>query len=346
MRKFCVIGICALTLSACASLPPPVIVQATGETRAAPSSPPESLGNPTLWRGGMGRDETGLAQDGFLVATARTHALIIHDFNGAELQRLPGARLADIDVSVAPLEGSYAVVIGGTEQVRRRTRIALYRLDRGEGQLVRRWGEIETDLAQPAGFCMRQVMGVLRAAVIDQRGEVRQLEISEGRDGEPVVRETRRYRIADTGEGCAIDPVSGQIFFSHKTEGFWAASVSPTAAIAPVRLVDAAPRGLPRSLGVAFLSQSRNRYLISLDQDHAAFSVWRLTGDGVDWVGRVEVREQPDGRAVRNRIGLDAFAGDVGPFSEGLVVVQDQADDGSPNLKLVDWGEVRRALGL
>ena len=53
--------------------------------------------------------------------------------------------------------------------------------------------------------------------------------------------------------------------------------------------------------------------------------------------------------------GVAALGGPVGPFPEGLVVVQDDVDsDGEEpstvrarqNFKLVDWREVKRALGL
>ena len=33
-------------------------------------------------------------------------------------------------------------------------------------------------------------------------------------------------------------------------------------------------------------------------------------------------------------------------FRGGLVVVQDEANDGAPNLKYIDWTAVKDALGL
>lgn len=109
---------------------------------------------------------------------------------------------------------------------------------------------------------------------------------------------------------------------------------------------DATPRRLPRSLGVSFLNSGFDEYLVSLDEDRRAFSIWQVTGDVLQWLGRVEVREQADGRAVRNRGGVDAYGGSFGDLPEGVVVVQDQANDGAPNLKYVGWSEVRRALGF
>jgi 3-phytase len=332
-------------LSACSSLPRPVTVIADKETGVETPRARETPGNPTLWKGGMTRRDPGLAQDGFLASTTSVGALIIHGLDGAVLQRVDGPRLQDIDVSAVPLADSYAVIVGGTETVRGRARIGLYRLDPGEGEAVRRWGQIDTDLSAPRGFCMRQVDGVLIAVAIDRRGEVRQFEISEGQGGESVAVERRRYRLAGAGEGCAIDPVSRLVYFSHARSGFWRSTVG-TRETAPTRLMDASTRTLPRSRGVVYLTSSRNRYLASLDQDHAAFSVWRLNQDELNWVGRFEVRERADARAVRSLAGLDAYGGELGAFPDGLVVVQDQANDGAPNLKFINWLEVARALGL
>ncbi|RZJ28920.1 MAG: phytase [Brevundimonas sp.] len=343
-RLAAVVGL--FLLSACATLPTPVTVIATGETGVATADARDRPGNPTLWKGGMTRRDPGVAQDGFLASTTSGGALVIHDFQGAELQRVSGPPLHDIDVSAVPLPASYAVIVAGTETVRGRARIGLYRLDPGERETVRRWGQIDTDMAAPRGFCMRQVDGVLIAVAMDRRGEVRQFEISEGANGEAVSREMRRYRLDRAGEGCAIDPLSRSIYFSHARAGFWRSTVAPSADATPVRLVDASARRLPRSRGAVYLTSNRNRYLASLDQDHAAFSVWRLERDSLVWAGRFEVREHADGRTVRSLAGLDAYGGELGPFPDGVVVVQDQANDGTPNLKFINWTEVSRALGL
>lgn len=335
---------CTLALSACTTLPPPGTVIANSETAVTAVRTRSASGDPALWTGGGGF-ASGLAQSGFLAATSRDEALVIHDLQGAVVQRVPGARLANIDVAAMPLADSYAILIGGSEQSRGQARVVLYRMDL-HNQTVRRWAEIATDLSEPAGFCMRQVSGVLQAVIIDRRGEARQLELSEGPDGQAVSREVRRYRVGESGEGCAIDPTYALVYFSHARSGFWRYSLAPAGEAVPARLVTASSQRLPRSRGVVFLTWDRDRLLVSLDEDNAAFSVWRARDDHLDWLGRIEVREQSGGRAVRNVAGLDAYGGPLGPYADGVVVVQDQANDGAPNLKLISWSEVWTALGL
>jgi 3-phytase len=51
--------------------------------------------------------------------------------------------------------------------------------------------------------------------------------------------------------------------------------------------------------------------------------------------------------AVTGTDGLAALGGPVGPFPEGLIVIQDDVNDiGTQNFKYVDWRAVKAALGL
>ncbi|MFN3932010.1 MAG: phytase [Brevundimonas sp.] len=343
MKTFLATILCALLLASCASLPPPATVISGSET-VTPRGSQDRVTGAAIWSGGLG-NEPGMARAGFVASAARSESLIIHDFEGAILQRVPGAPLSDLEVAVLPLEDSYAVVVAGTRRRSGRTSIALFRLDRGADQMVRTWGEVGTDLGEPAGFCMRQWRGVLQAVVVDRRGEARQFTVTQDPSGEPALTETRRFRVAGAGQGCAIDP-GGRIFFSHARQGFWAYPLDPDASAPPIRMIAPTPRNAPRSTGVSFLHRDFGGYLASLDQDAAGFSVWRIQRQDLAWVGRFRVLDGPGGRPVRSLGGIDAYGDDIGPFKEGLVVVQDEANDGPPNLKFVDWSAVRIALGL
>ena len=342
MNSRIAIFVWSLSLAACASLPAPVTVISTSET-AASARRGETPGSPAIWVG-RGSPEPGLVGSGFVASTSRADGLILRDLQGSVLQRVTGAHLADLDVAAMPLEEGYSVILGGPERISGRTRLVLFRLDRGSDQTVRRWAEIATDLVEPAGFCMRQSRGVVHAVAIDRRGEARQFTVAEGPAGEPSLKESRRFRISQSGQGCAIEPGDRYVYFSHAREGFWRYRLDPSANAEPTWLRASAPHALPRSTGVSFLTDRDGRYLTTLDQDRVAFSVWRLGSRDVTWLGHFEVREQPDGRAVRTVAGMDAYGADLGPFPNGIVVVQDQANADSPNLKYIDWAAVRRAL--
>ncbi|MDI6625131.1 MAG: phytase [Brevundimonas sp.] len=333
----------ALLVTSCASLPPPAIVVATHET-ASPTDQGGRVGSPAIWSGGL-VNEPGLVRSGFIASAARGDSLVIHDLEGRVIQRVAGAPVTDLDVAVLPLADSYALVVAAARRRSGQTSLVLFRLDRGADQEVRPWGEVATDLSRPAGLCMRQVRGVLTAVILDGRGQVLQFAVEEAPSGAPALRETRRFRVPNAGPGCAIDP-GGRLFVSHRRRGFWSIPLDPSASPIPVHLVPGTPRNVPRSIGVAFLNDRQGPYLTSLDHDRKGFSVWRLERAGLNWAGRFSVLDGPGGPAVRSPGGIDALGGGMGSFPGGLVVVQDEANDGAPNLKYIDWTAVKEALGL
>ena len=91
-------------------------------------------------------------------------------------------------------------------------------------------------------------------------------------------------------------------------------------------------------------------FLIASSQGDSAFAVWRVDGAQPDYRGRFSVVAAGGIDAVTGTDGVAALGGRAGPFPDGLVVVQDDVDEGATgarqNFKLVDWRDVRRALGL
>jgi 3-phytase len=343
MRSVFAVVVMAVTLTACASLPKPVIVLSGAETQGG--TPREGVTeSPAIWTGWMRRGEASPTNISFTVSTSRAGGLLVTDLDGAVTERIAGPRLGDIDTTALPSDNGVTVLVGASGRSGRGMGLFFYKRSFDRDTALHYWGEVRTDQSEPRAFCMRQVSGVLKVVAADRRGDARVYHVTERADGVIESEETQRLRVDGIGHGCAIDPISGLVYFSLARGGFARASISGLGE--PVILKDATPRRLPRSLGVSFLNSGVANYLVSLDEDRRAFSVWHVTGNLLQWQGRVEVREQADGRAVRNRGGVDAYGGSFGDFPDGVVVVQDQANDGSPNLKYVGWAEVRSALGF
>lgn len=341
MRRICAVATAALVLSACAGQRPATVLS-TLETAATGDV---GSGAPAIWRGGINRNEAGLAGRGFLALARPAGGLAIHDPAGAPEGVVEGGRLSDIDVTALPLAESYAVIIGGSRRVGGRYVLTLYRLDRGEDQFVRPWAELETDLGAPRAFCMRQAGDGVLAAMVDRAGEMRLVQISEGAGGAAEMREVRRLRLTDAGEGCAIDQSRNALYMGHARSGFWRLGLGADAL--PVHLQGSGAAPALRTRGFSVLIDQCDHYLVSLDEDRRALSIWETPREGgAVRRGRFEVRERAGGRAVRSVDGLDAYGSEFGAFPEGVVIVQDQANDGRPNLKLVSWREVWRALGF
>jgi 3-phytase len=83
--------------------------------------------------------------------------------------------------------------------------------------------------------------------------------------------------------------------------------------------------------------------------------VWRVDGAQAAYSGRFSVVAAKGVDGVTGTDGVAALGGPVGPYAEGLVVMQDDVDvEGETpstdrqrqNFKLVDWRTVKAALKL
>lgn len=338
-----VVAVVGLLAASCASLPPPVPVNARPEVSTTDSSGTRT-GQLAIW---PSRNRLpGRAHEGFVAGASASGGLVLRDFSGGVLQQLAGPRLADIDLAALPLEHTFTVVIGGTQRSSDRTRIALFRLDTGAGQTARPWGEIETDLSNPRGFCMRQLEGVVHAVILDRRGEARQFIISEGADGDVVSEEIRRFRIPPSGPGCAMNIVSGHLYVTHPRRGFWRVSLDRASTTPPLHLGASVPAMVPRSQSVAIFTSGPHSFLASLDHDSSAISVWRIDREDLTWLGRIAVLDSPGDRRVRNLTSVDAYGGAVEGFPDGLMIVQGRAGTRTSDVRYIDLSAVRLALGL
>jgi 3-phytase len=102
--------------------------------------------------------------------------------------------------------------------------------------------------------------------------------------------------------------------------------------------------------GLTLLREGAITWLIASSQGDSAFAVWRVDGPAPQYRGRFSVMANGGVDAVTGTDGVAAMGGQVGSFPQGLVVVQDDEDQGAAgakqNFKLVDWREVKKALGL
>lgn len=333
-----------LLLAACAGLPPATPVIAREQAEAPPISN-RRLGQITSWWGD-GRAPTAMVNAGFVAIAPGVGGLDVRDFSGTTEQSLHAGSLTDIDVAALALENSYAVVVGGTERSSGRTRIVLFRLDSSDDQPMRRWGEIDTDLSDPRGFCMRQIDPGVSIVVFDRRGEARHLTITQGPDGGLVSRELQRFRISRPGAGCAIVTGENHLYVGHARRGFWRYSLNPQVTSPPRLTGQSGPPSIPRSASVSVLSTLPHSYLASLDHDRAAISLWRIERDDLRWLGRVEVRDGPGGPRVRSLGSLDAYGGELEGFPGGVIVVHGRVGSARPLLKFVDWSAALNALGI
>jgi 3-phytase len=218
------------------------------------------------------------------------------------------------------------------------------------------WGLIPLDLAEPYGFCMGRRGPDFIAIINGTDGQVRQVRISVGADGALIAKEERRFAVGSQTEGCVVDDRKGQLYIGEEGVGVWRYDLDP-ASMAPRVQIVAAPSDMlkPDVEGMTLLREGEKTWLIVSSQGDSAFAVWRVDGAEPLYRGRFSVVSAAGVDGVTGTDGVAAIGGVVGPYSQGLVVMQDDVDDVGEvvttnrvrqNFKLVDWRAVKAALSL
>ena len=328
-----------------------VAVQARLETPSVGTGGGEDAADdPAIWAYTTPVMVNGQASPGFVAGTDKKAGLYIYGFDGQVLQFLPEGLLNNVDtIGGLSIDGRAQVVLGASDRTPGRTGISLYAFDpAGTGvNAVRPWGYIPTDVVEPYGFCFARRGSEVHAILVGHEGELRQYVLTADAAGRPAAREVRRAAIGSIAEGCAADEATDSLYITEENVGLWRYDLDPASGdrrtlvqpIAPDRLVADAE-------GLTVLADGAARYLIASSQGDSTFPVWRVDGAAPVWVGRFKVGEGAvDG--VTGTDGLAALGGTVGPFPEGVIVVQDDVNDiGTQNFKYIDWRDVKAALGL
>lgn len=325
-------------------------VTAVLETPSVGTLGEDAADDPAVWASATPVRINGATAPGFVAGTDKKAGLYIYGLDGGVLQFLPEGLLNNVDVVEGlTVGGRPQVVLGASDRTPGRTGISLFLFDpAGQGDNpVRPWGAIGTDVVEPYGFCFAVRHGEVHAILIGHEGELRQFVVSVDAAGHSSARLVRRAEIGSISEGCAADPAADALYIAEENVGVWRYGLDPASGGARTLVQPVAPGVLVADAeGLTVIADGDARYLIGSSQGDSTFPVWRIDGEAAVRVGRFVVADGVvDG--VTGTDGLDALGGPVGPFPEGVIVIQDDVNDvGSQNFKFVDWRDVRAALGL
>ena len=344
----------ALLVGACGSVDVPgpgAMVQATLETPSVGTANADAADDPAIWASSQPVMIAGVRTPGFVAGTDKKAGLYIYGFEGRVLQFLAAGLLNNVDViDGLSVNGRPQVLLGASDRTPGRMGTALYLFDPAVStgdNAVRPWGLVPSDLEEPYGFCFGRRDGQIHAVLIGKDGQVRQLVISADAAGAPVGREIRRFAVGSISEGCAIDEAGDALYIGEELTGVWRYGFDPASGDARSRVGAVDGDRLTADVeGVTLLQDGDKRYLIVSSQGDSAFAVWRIDGPEPLYAGRFAVHRGERTDEVTGTDGYDALGGAVGPFPEGLVVVQDDINDGAQNFKYIDWRDIRTALGL
>lgn len=325
-------------------------VMAVLETPSVGTAGQDAADDPAVWASANPVTIMGRQTPGFVAGTDKKSGLYIYGFDGQILQFLPEGLLNNVDVVEGlSVRGRPQVVLGASDRTPGKTGISLYTFDpAGTGQNgVRYWGAVATDVIEPYGFCFARRGAEVHAILIGHEGELRQFVLGVDAAGQPTARLVRRAEIGTISEGCAADEATDALYINEENVGLWRYGLNPTSGAARTLIQPIAKDILVADAeGLTTITDASGRYLIASSQGDSTFPVWRIDGATPEYKGRFKVVDGAvDG--VTGTDGLAAANGQVGPFPDGLVVIQDDVNDvGTQNFKYVDWRDIRRALGL
>ena len=320
----------------------PVI--AAAETPSVGTAVRDAADDPAIWVDPADRTR------GVIIGTDKQAGLYVYDLAGRQLQYLRGGKPNNVDLREGfPTPSGPGVLVAASDRGRPGAGAALFLLDPGTLKLTF-WAAVPIDLVEPYGLCLARRGEAFLMIINGTDGQVRQLRISTRPNGKPMLTEERRFAVATQPEGCVADDARGRLYLGEEGRGVWRYDLGTGPASG--ELIAQAPSAMlaPDVEGLALLDDGTATFLIASSQGDSAFAVWRADGATPDYKGRFSVVASGGIDAVTGTDGVAALGGRVGGFPEGLVVMQDDVDEGSTgarqNFKLVDWREVRRALGL
>jgi 3-phytase len=318
-------------------------VPAVGETVAVGTQRADAADDPEIWV-----DPKDTAR-GVIFGTDKQAGLYVYGFDGQVRAFIPDGRLNNVDLRAGFQTSSGERVLVAASD-RGRMGAALYLLDPADLS-VRPWGVIPLDLTEPYGLCLGRRGDAFVVIVNGTDGQVRQVRVEAGADGAFRATEERRFGLSTQTEG-----VAGRLYIGEEAKGIWRYPLDPAAPATGV-LIAAAPSEMlaPDVEGLTLLRDGAATWLIASSQGDSSFPVWRVDGETPSYRGRFSAVAAKGVDAVTGTDGVAALGGSVGSYPEGLVVMQDDVDTegeaastarARQNFKLVDWRDVKRALGL
>lgn len=317
------------------------------ETQSVATRSADAADDPEIWADP--RDPSRVV----IFGTDKQAGLYTYDLEGGITGFIPDGRLNNVD-----LRGGFATPKGERVLVaasdRGRMGAALYLMD-PDSLKVEPWGVVPLDLAEPYGLCMGRRAGGLLVIVNGTDGQVRQVKVEVGPDGAFKATEEKRFGVATQTEGCVVDDAKGVLYLGEEGKGIWRFDLAPGATTGSLIATAPSAQLAPDVEGLTLLREGAATWLIASSQGDSSFAVWRVDGPEPVFRGRFSAVGGAGIDPVTGTDGVAALGGVVGPYGEGLVVVQDDVDSegegqsaarARQNFKLIDWKGVKAALGL
>ena len=337
-----------LTLTACATTPPVVMLPATDvparvETDPVDTAAVDAADDPAIWRNPADPARS------LIVGTDKRAGIHVYDLAGRSTSFVAAGEINNVDLRDGVMVNGRRTILVGASNRNSLTdpHVTLLTLDGATGALTQ-IADLGVGAAGEAyGFCFGQDQSnYLHAYLVTKQGRV--LDIALDVSGPtPTARLVRSFGVATQPEGCVVDDRTDQLYLGEEDVGIWRFDLTTAqpAAIEFARVgaedglvmdvegLALAPAGEAGGLLVAS-SQGDNAYAIVDLATGTLRGRFRINGGSIDGTSDTD--------------GIELALGDFGPqFPGGLFVAQDGNNlPHAQNFKYLSWAEVRAALGF
>ncbi|MEZ6031369.1 MAG: phytase [Hyphomonadaceae bacterium] len=336
-----------LAAGACTTAPrwaggePPVLVKAALETVVTTDETVDA-DDPAFW---ADRSNPSRA---VMFGTDKTDGLYVHNMDGTVKQFFPSGALNNVDLREGfMLGGKEYVLVGASAD----EKLGLYTYLMDPATLeTKEWGFASTGDFEPYGFCMARKGGQFFLIANAKSGEIRIWTVAPDAAGMPVTNLVRTLRVGSQPEGCVVDEETDTLYIGEEDVGIWKFSFSVGTSDTPVSVAKVDGKRLTDDVeGMSIMRDGAHKYLIVSSQGDDTYNVFRIAGGSETYVGRFAIVDGETIDGVTATDGVDAWSGPIGQFPEGVLGFHDDQDAplaGQQNYKMVDWRDVRAALGL
>lgn len=317
-------------------------VLASAETTAVGSKNLDSADDPEVWV------NPANSADALIIATDKKAGLYLYNMDGSVADFVAHGPLNNVDLR----NTSEGALVAASDRVR--NGVALFRLT--PARKLETLAFLPLATSEAYGFCMGVVKDATVVAVVGIKGDVAIARLNT--TGGYSLSDEKRFAVGSQSEGCVIDDQTGRLYVGEEAKGIWQYDLNDWNAIGAncVQLA-AAPSDMLKAdvEGLTILREGSKSYLVASSQGDSAFAIWRIDGTVPVASGRFSVYPGNGIDAVTGTDGVAALGGPVGPYPNGVVVMQDDSDtDGEAqtsarvkqNFKIVDWNNVKQALKL
>ena len=283
-----------------------------------------------------------------MFGTDKSDGLYVYNLDGAVRQFLPSGPVNNVDLRPGFRTAiGERVLVAASNDAPGANGVNLYLFDPAT-LTTTDYGFLATTY-EPYGFCMGRRGEAFFLVVTTKAGTVHQMPVAAGPTG-PVIGAERVLNLGSQLEGCVVNDAADTLYVGEEDVGFWRFDFDPGGPTTASEIARVDRNRIRDDVeGLTIIRDREIEYLIVSSQGDSTYPVYRIEGDDHVYMGRFAIIDGPAIDGVTQTDGLDAFSGPIDRFPEGAVAFHDHEDaphPGQQNYKIVDWREIRTALGL